>query len=149
MWRMVPFVLMSAIAGLFVGCDAGDKSTPPSSAVPVATNQAVQISWGEAPLERRLEFLKSMIAAMRDFDELYDSKIGIGIEELSPGEATVVVRGYDQRSDVGRALAVAMTNFAHRYPMLRFMAIDKNAWKVVVPDGQNIPLSGEFHLSVP
>lgn len=128
------------VAVLMAGCDSGDR---------VFDSECT--AWSEASVTRRKEFAEAMVAAMRDFDDLYGSRIIIEVIEISPGNPTVTVRARDKKltGELERPVSVAVTNFSMKYPGICFMMDENESWRVICPDDMRIPVSGDFKLKFP
>lgn len=108
-----------------------------------------KIAWSEAAASRRVEFVESMVKAMRDFDDLYGSRIKIDIVDAASGNPTVTVNGLSDKAtaDLERPVSVAITNFAMKYPGIGFMFDKDGKWRILIPADMLIPVSGDFNLN--
>lgn len=111
----------------------------------------VLVPFGSASLERRMEFCKTIVRVMKDYDDLYGSHIKIVAELAADGRPAVTVRSNisDPSKQIENAIAVAITNFALEYPKIGFAVVDENTWRLILPDDMVIEERGSFRLHIP
>ncbi len=112
-------------------------------------SQPETVAFGSAPAERRDAFAHAVAEAMKGYEELDDPKIHVSVS-AEDGRPVIIVRGEAMSPKMlERAVSVAVTNIALRYPGLGYMAVDELSFKVLLPDGLAIPACGEFGMGRP
>ena len=126
--RSFIFIVVAVLAVL-AGCD-GPKQTV--------------VGFGEAPAARKAEFAAAVAAAIKGFEDLDSQGVQIAISD-EKGTPQVTVRGGKiQPAALEKALAVALTNMAFKYPGIGFMATGDGGWRILMPDEMKIPATGNF-----
>ena len=135
--RHVAVVFSFVLAMLAVGCGPDERRA--------------LIPFGEAAQERRLAFCQMVAKVMKDYDDMYGPHIKVEAESSSNGRPMVMVHCSEiaAAGQVGRAVAVAVTNFSLQYPGIGFMEVDDNTWKIILPDEMKIEEKGPFRLHIP
>ena len=129
-WKVVLVALL--LAG-FAGCE---KSAP----------AVWQVSLGEVEAARRDAFVEATATALRSFEELDVPSMKIDCAVGPDGKMTVFVTSETSANpDIPeKALALALTNVALKFPGVGFVATGDRAWRVLFPNEVRIPVSGPF-----
>ena len=118
-----------AVLALMAGC-GGPKQTT--------------VGFGEASAARKAEFAAAVAAALKGFEDLDSQCVQITVSNEGAVPQVTVRGGKIPPETLGKALSVALTNMAFKYPGIGFMAIDEGGWRILMPDEMKIPVTGEF-----
>ena len=131
--RAIVFV-SAAVLSLWAGC--GGKP------------EQETIGFGEASAERKEQFAVAVAAALKGFEDLDSQGVQIVVADKDSLPQVTVRGGRIQPAELEKALAVALTNMAFKYPGIGFMATGDGGWRILMPDEMKIPRMGEFGLEV-
>lgn len=106
------------------------------------------VGFGEASAERREQFAAAVAAAIRGFEDLDSQGVEVVVAVTNSAPQVTVRSGRISTGDLGKALAVALTNMSFKYPGIGFMATGDGGWRILMPDELQIPRTGEFGLEV-
>lgn len=104
------------------------------------------VGFGAAAAERKAQFVHAVAAALRGFEDLDGRGVEISVSsnDVPP---LVTVRGSNMpQAELGKALGVALTNMAFKYPGIGFMSTGDGGWRILMPDEMRIPVTGDFGL---
>lgn len=104
------------------------------------------VGFGEASAARKMEFASAVAAALKGFEDLDSQGVQIAVSDGETAPQVTVRGGKIPPEALERALSVALTNMAFKYPGIGFMAIGDGGWRILMPDEMKIPATGEFNL---
>ena len=106
------------------------------------------IGFGKASAERKQQFVDAVAVALKSFEDLDSRGVQIVVATTNSVPQVTVRAEKIPPAELGKALAVALTNMSFRYPGIGFMATGDGGWKILMPDEMKIPLTGEFDLEI-